>query len=56
MVDREETTDQTASHEQLDDIELEAPVDLTGLWEFFFIERKKKNQNTETFTGNEEGR
>lgn len=39
-------------HEHLDGIELEAPVDLTGMWEFFYREEEELKY-TETLTGNE---
>lgn len=43
-------------HEYLDGIELEAPIDLTGMWEFFFYREEEELKYTETLTGNEEGR
>lgn len=41
MVDREDTSDWTMSHKQLDGMQSEAPVDVTGMQESSCIERKK---------------
>ena len=43
-------------HEHLNGLELEAPVDLKGMWELFFYREEEEPRCTEAFTGNEEGR
>lgn len=55
MVDRKEMTDWTMSHQQLDGIKSEAPVDLTGM-RILLLYREEELEFIGTFRGSEEER